>query len=1198
MRHSRTTSAREPWSGSRRPSCGLRVPPCGVQGIAGTGCGGVRPWGRGRSSVVLWLAYAWSWTALALSLTLAAAGVAAGPEGQADWADTMAAAREGAAGNAADLAAGAMARFPRQTDWLLQDCGGDLAAWQAWPADGDPVSAPWLARVLAALPAAEAGAVREESLRLRQSGASGHSPDWLRLYERACQARRRLRLAALAAAGDPFIFVRRFPVSPSFFAYTEGQSDAQHERHFRPGSELCRLRVDEAGEAQVETLLASPDGVIRDPDVSYDGGRILFAWKQGETTDDYHLYELTAATGAVRQLTFGLGAADYEPAYLPGGDIVFASTRCVQTVDCWWTEVSNLYLCNGDGRYLRRVGFDQVHAVCPHVLDDGTVVYTRWDYNDRGQIWPQGLFRMAPDGTGQAELYGNNSYFPTTIVHARGIPGTQRLLAVACGHHTWQAGKLIEVDPTRGRQENEGVEMLAPRRPAEAVRIDAYGQEGDLFRHPFPLSGRDCLVGFVPAALNRGRNSVFSLYWIGEAGDRELLVQGTDRSCNHPVRLAPRPEPPVRASTVDYRRDTGLFYVQDVYHGPGLAGVPRGTIERLRVVALEYRAAGVQSNGNSGPGGAALVSTPIAINNGSWDVKRVLGSVRVQPDGSAFFQVPARTPVYLQALDANGEAVQTMRSWATLQPGETQSCSGCHEAKNTAPPSQATRTLALERGPEALEPFWGPTRGFSYIREVQPIWDRHCLRCHGPSPEDSSRPVPSASFSFPAGSHSAFTDGILPRNSDDHGIPRHTWWAHKGTAEWAQLSFAAPRTMAVCQVYWFDDRPRNGGCRVPASWRLLYQDGESWREVAAPSGYGVAADTFNTVRFAPVTTTALRLEVTLMAGFSSGILEWLCGKDDAELEQARKPRLDLSGTQKPGPGGRAWSTSYLSLTHSGTPTPLVNWLNVQSIPSLLPPYSAGAARSRLPALLREGHHEVRLSREELERISCWIDLLVPYCGDYTEANAWTEAEQLKYDHFRRKRQRLAQVEARHIEALVRDRTGERFRFDDGYTNVALNPFAAAERRDELPFAETNSVCRDEPCFAAANVIDGRVENRGHGPQFPSWGPDRREDLWLRLDFGSPARIDRIDLWVRADVPHDAYWQSALLEFSDGSMLPVTLEETPDRQSFTFPERVAEWVRLTRLVSADPSRWCALSEVEVWGWRLPTPAAASDGRSVR
>jgi len=190
------------------------------------------------------------------------------------------------------------------------------------------------------LPAADAQALQHESLRLVQERLHAHAPEWLRLYEQACLARRRQRLAAVAAAGHPFVFVRRFPVSPSFLAYTEGQSDAQHERHFRPGSELCRLRLNGAGEAHVDVLLQSPDGVIRDPDVSYDGQRLLFAWKQGETTDDDHPYEMAVATGALRQLTVGLGAANYEPAYLPGGNIAFASTRCVQTVDCWWTEVS------------------------------------------------------------------------------------------------------------------------------------------------------------------------------------------------------------------------------------------------------------------------------------------------------------------------------------------------------------------------------------------------------------------------------------------------------------------------------------------------------------------------------------------------------------------------------------------------------------------------------------------------------------------------------------------------------------------------------------------------------------------------------------------------------------------------------------------------------------------------------------------
>ena len=130
-----------------------------------------------------------------------------------------------------------------------------------------------------------------------------------------------------------------------------------------------------------------PDGVLRDPDVSYDGRRVLFAWKKSLDEDDYHLYEFDVATGRVRQLTSGLGFADYEGVYAPNGQIIFNSTRCVQTVDCWWTEVSNLYTCDGDGRYLRRLGFDQVHTNYPTVMPDGRILYTRWEYSDRGQMF-------------------------------------------------------------------------------------------------------------------------------------------------------------------------------------------------------------------------------------------------------------------------------------------------------------------------------------------------------------------------------------------------------------------------------------------------------------------------------------------------------------------------------------------------------------------------------------------------------------------------------------------------------------------------------------------------------------------------------------------------------------------------------------------------------------------------------------------
>lgn len=112
----------------------------------------------------------------------------------------------------------------------------------------------------------------------------------------------------------------------------------------------------------------------------------------------------------LKQITSGLGFADIEPIYLPDENILFNSTRNGSAVDCWTVEVSNLYLCDREGRYMRQVGFDQVHTSNPTLLDDGRVVYTRWEYNDRGQVFMQPLCQMNPDGTGQAEYYGGNSF--------------------------------------------------------------------------------------------------------------------------------------------------------------------------------------------------------------------------------------------------------------------------------------------------------------------------------------------------------------------------------------------------------------------------------------------------------------------------------------------------------------------------------------------------------------------------------------------------------------------------------------------------------------------------------------------------------------------------------------------------------------------------------------------------------------------
>ncbi|HYW80688.1 MAG TPA: hypothetical protein VE890_14000, partial [Thermoguttaceae bacterium] len=485
--------------------------------------------------------------------------------------------------------------FPMQFDWMLQDTGGDLAAW-IWQQGKAVLEEQMIRDAVGELAESTTAAAKGRELlarleKLVEAEVDCNDSRWLTLYEEAARARRQIRLASVRSAWPQIVFTKNHTIYPSFFAYTEGQSDAQHERHFRPGTSLCMLAWED-GEPVVRTLLDDEGGRMRDPDVSYDAKRILFAWKKSDREDDYHLYEMEIDSGDVRQLTDGLGFVDFEGVYLPDGNLLFSSSRCVQTVDCWWTEVSNLYTCDADGNYLRRLGFDQVHTVSPKVTDDGTIIYTRWDYNDRGQVYPQGLFQMNPDGTAQTEYYGNNSWFPTTLTHARQIPGTKKLVAVAHGHHTPQTGELIIIDITKGRQEASGAQLIAPIRETEAVRVDGYGQQGDLFTYPYPLNEHEFVLGYNPFGRKDGRQREFGIYYMRDDARRELLVYDPTISCSHPIPVVPRETPHLRPSVVDYRQKQGMFVMQDIYLGPGLKDIPRGTIKKMRVVALSFRAAG------------------------------------------------------------------------------------------------------------------------------------------------------------------------------------------------------------------------------------------------------------------------------------------------------------------------------------------------------------------------------------------------------------------------------------------------------------------------------------------------------------------------------------------------------------------------------------------------------------------------------
>ncbi|MDP6542902.1 MAG: hypothetical protein QGH60_02860 [Phycisphaerae bacterium] len=819
---------------------------------------------------------------------------------QATWQATMLFARAKVRnlGKDVDLALGsAYARrfwrdFPIRTDWLMQDSAGKSGDWKGG-LDGKRDLASYLKtnrdasleRKLLEKVLPECGGASDklagELSVLVKGGAGPDDRRWLGLYVKACIARRTERLKPLLARTRKVIFVRHQNMGNMNFAYTE---------YTRWGGNkyggLFRLDLDSG--AVTELIKTDRGGTIRDPALSYDAKRLLFAWRK-DTAESrhYNIYEMELATGKTRLIT---GAdtygASYEPVYLPDGNIMFNSSRIVQTVDCAGPDVSNLFICDREGKYARRIGFDQVHTLAPTVMDDGRVVYMRWDYNDRSQVYTQAIFQMNPDGTAQSEYYGNNTFEPTNFFHPRGIPGTAKIMCLIGGHHTPQSGKLVVVDPSRGRQGTDGLVEIPSGKKPPYRKTDMYAKEGGHYCYPFPLDEKSLLVSYDPLAYHRRKKDGtrmpddvkdyvrFHLYYMTTDGRREVLTADHRISSLKPIPVIPRKVPNIRPSVVDYRKKTGVYFVQDIYHGPGLKGVRRGTIKKLRVVELRFREMNIGANGTSGAGGSAGVVTPIAVGTGSWDVKVILGDATVHADGSAMFEVPARTPVYFQALDSENRAVQTMRSWSTLMPGETFSCAGCHEDKNEAPRVGKTVSLAMKAGPQKLEPFYGPPRGFSFPKQIQPILDKHCIECH-------------------------------------------------------KAGGKAPKYLLTSETVHYKRSQRN--------WARSYLT--------------------------------------------------LTGTPDKrrELHEER---------------GRA--------------NEIVNWINNSSEPTMIPPRHGGSTRSKL-LLVNDPKSSpcpanIKLSRGELDMLAAWIDMVVPYCGDYVEANAWSE------DALRRARKRIAlNREAREID---------------------------------------------------------------------------------------------------------------------------------------------------------------------------------------
>ena len=482
-------------------------------------------------------------------------------------------------------------------------------------------------------------------------------------------------------------------------------------------------------------------GCVLEPRLSYDAKRIVFSFvdcegKSFEPTEIlndvdegfYHVYEVNVDGSGLRQLTRG-PYDDLMPTYLPDGGIAFSSTRRRGYARCFGAQFSRrwhvytLHRMDADGGNLRTLSAHDTNEWFPTVSNTGLILYARWDYIDRDAVTHQNLWASRPDGTNPFALWGNATDSPHCTFQLQPIPNSPKIVFAASAHHSIAGGSIAIVDPTVNQDGQEAITRITPEIPfpeAEGRDVQEY------YTAPWPLSDEYFLVGYSPSPLvwepGANKPNALGIYLLDAWGNRELVYRDPDVGSTNPCPLVLRPKPPALPSSLPPKMPAmGEMVLADVYEG--LGDVPRGTIKQLRVVQLFPKTTNVADQ------------PPIGIareENG----RAILGTVPVEPDGSARFLVPAGKPVHFQALDADGFAYQTMRSVTYVQPGERVSCVGCHEHRRTAPLRKPLDVMALRRGPSRIEPGELGGRPFSYEEMVQPVLDKRCVECHGAEEPD------------------------------------------------------------------------------------------------------------------------------------------------------------------------------------------------------------------------------------------------------------------------------------------------------------------------------------------------------------------------------------------------------------------------------------------------------------------------------
>jgi len=573
---------------------------------------------------------------------------------------------------------------------------------------------------------------------LRDAVAAGAQPDLAALLKIE-------NTLAKVTAFEQKLFVRRCP--PIAFLKRNGHglrgtNATMHSHMTGVGSAICTLDPSaslRAGPATgaAKTVFEDKTGFIMDMSPSYDGRRLVFTYKRDvpKREDSHHIWEINADGTGLRQITSGR-YHDFNPVYLPDGRICFASTRVESFSLCQDFLACALYTVNPDGSDIRRLEYSTLCDVTPSVMDDGSILYSRWEYQDKNIFTHEMLWTINPDGTRVQLFYGNTLTVPNSMYGAKQIPGTRKVIFVMAAHHHPPLGAIGIIDRTLGHENVESVVNITPEVPyvptAGRNWRDTNWGPGDIlypwsYTDPYPLEEDLFLVSYGGPL--RGGPQRYRLFLMDAKGNKALLYDDPATSCFCPVPLRPRQAPHrMPGAPPPEAKGEGRFFCFDVYQGLLDKGVVRGQVKELRVMSQlpkKYNTEGPRYSDHYP-----------AIGEGTYYVKYNYGTVPVAEDGSVYFTAPAGVELYFQALDANGKEVRRMGTVTQLVNSETQNCIGCHESRTHAPSAQFQSWKRLAKPPDRITPPpWGEGP-VDFVKQVQPVLDKYCVKCHSGATPD------------------------------------------------------------------------------------------------------------------------------------------------------------------------------------------------------------------------------------------------------------------------------------------------------------------------------------------------------------------------------------------------------------------------------------------------------------------------------